>query len=263
MVCDAHIHVGQYYRMEDPETFVRHEYYYAPELIAKVLEECDVGEFIFSSLTCQCDAQLEVIEREARQVQASFGSGAHPFLWLTGSFYDADRGLTMLDNPLWEGVKIHELETPWVKERPKDLDRILSILEERGLPVQFHAGEDDGCHPHQLLPFARRHGGVRIDLAHCRPYREMIECLKQCTNLFTDTAFMPAEYYPDLVSENVEGQVMFGTDLPIQAGFYKWPLRDVTKTLSSFYNNELSAVKAAGYSEKVMSENFKRYLKRK
>ena len=54
---------------------------------------------------------------------------------------------------------------------------------------------------------------------------------------------------------------MFGTDLPIQGGFYDWADDDVAKALEHFYRKELADVRAAGYSDAVMSGNFKRYLK--
>ncbi len=144
-------------------------------------------------------------------------------------------------------------ETPWVKTRPKDLDRILSVLEERNVPVQFHTGEDQGCYPHELLPFVKRHPRLRVDFAHCRPYRETIDCLKQCPNLFTDTAFMSPENYPELVAAGVEDRVMFGTDLPLQAGFYKG-------SIDELYANDLEGAREYGYSEAVMSGNFFRFL---
>ena len=137
---------------------------------------------------------------------------------------------------------------------------MLSVLEERDVPVQFHAGEDAGCFPHELLTFAKRHPNLRIDFAHCRPYKEMIKCLKECPNLFTDTAFMLPEHYSELAAAGVERQVLFGTDLPIQAGFYPWSSDDVGTALEVFYRKELDAVRAAGYSEEVMSKNFKRFL---
>ena len=260
MICDAHIHVGRYYRLTSPEAFDRSDFYYEPRVIAKTLKRCGVDEFIFSSISCQRHVAIADVESEARETQAAFGPGAHPFYWVTGPFYDDDPDFKILDRGLFEGVKIHELETPWVKERPKDLDRILSVLEERDVPVQFHTGEDTGCFPHELLPFAKRHPNLRIDFAHCRPYKEMIECLKDCPNLFTDTAFMPPEYYPEIVAAGVERQILFGTDLPIQGGFNDWLSDDVSATLEDFYRRELDAVQVAGYSEDVMSLNFKKYL---
>ena len=260
MICDAHIHVGRYYRLANPETFERSDFYYEPKVVAEVLKRCEVDDFIFSSISCQRHVTIAEVEREARETQAAFGLGAHPFYWVTGPFYDDDPDFKILDKGLFEGVKIHELETPSVKERPKDLDRILSVLEERDVPVQFHSGENEGCFPHELLPFSKRHPKLRIDFAHCRPYKEMIECLKECPNLFTDTAFFDPEHCPEIVAAGVEAQVLFGTDLPIQGGFYDWADSDVAKALEHFYRNELTAVRAAGYSEAVMSGNFKRFL---
>lgn len=260
MVCDAHVHVGRFYRMINVETFEDVDFYYEPRIVAETLKACGVDEFIFSSISCQRHVSLQEVKREARETQMVFGRGAHPFLWVTGVFYDTDPNLNVLDEELFEGVKIHELETPWVKTRAKDLDRLLSVLEERDVPVQFHSGEDEGCYPHEILPFAQRHPKLRIDFAHCRPYREMIDCLKTCPNLFTDTAFMPVEYYSELVASGVESQVMFGTDLPIQGGFYKWVDDDARTALRVFYDNELTSVHAAGYSDAVMSGNFKKFL---
>lgn len=260
MICDSHIHVGRYYRMVDAAVFGRKDFYYDPKTVAETLKRCGVDEFIFSSISFHDRVSVSEIEREAHETQAAFGPGAHPFFWVTGAFYDDDPDFKVLDGGLFEGVKIHELETPWVKERPKDLERMLSVLEERDVPVQFHSGEDTGCFPHELLLFVKRHPDLRVDFAHCRPYKEMIECLKECPNLFTDTAFMLPEHYSELVAAGVESRVMFGSDLPIQGGFYEWTDNDVGAAIEHFYRKELDAVRAAGYSKEVMSRNFKRFL---
>ena len=246
-ICDAHVHVG---KIGDSRTKRAFE----PAEIASVLRGNGVSEFIFSSMNSQSGSPFEKVEKDALQTKEAFGEGAHAFYWLAGRFYDADPEIKVLDSGIWEGVKLHELETPWVKERPQDLNRILSILEERGVPVQFHTGEDKGCYPHELLPFAKRHPRLRIDFAHCRPVRETIDCLKDCPNLFTDTAFLLPEHYPELVAAGVEDRVMFGTDLPIQAGFYEG-------TIDELYRNDLEGALEYGYSEAVMSGNFRRFLK--
>lgn len=262
-ICDAHVHVGMFYRLRNPETYDRGDFYYEPKLLAEVLKSCGVSEFIFSSVSCQRHFSVGEIAREARETKAAFGADAHPFFWVTGQFYDADPDFKVLDSGLWDGVKIHELETPWVKERPKDLERILSLLEERDVPVQFHGGENIGCYPREIMAYVKRHPKLRVDIAHCRPYRETIECLKECPNLFTDTAFMPVERYPELVAAGVEPQVMFGSDLPVQGCFQQWETADVAAALTSFYQHELAAVRKAGYSEMVLSGNFDKYIKRR
>lgn len=246
LICDAHVHVG---RIGDGRTRRAFE----PVEIVEILKAHGVSEFIFSSMNSQSGASMDKIVQDAIETQTAFGRGAHAFYWLAGRFYDEDPDLKALDNEIWDGVKLHELETPWVKKRPKDLDRILSILEERDIPVQFHTGEDAGCYPHELLPFAMRHPKLRIDFAHCRPYAETIDCLRECRNLFTDTAFMPTEYYPKLIAADLEERVLFGTDLPIQGGYSDDPI-------SELYGRELDVARRAEYSKAVMSDNFHRFL---
>ena len=162
MICDAHVHVGWYYRYcGGVGERNREDYYYSPQLVTGILKAAGVKEFIFSSISCQRRPPYAEIEKEAIATVESFGSGVHPFYWVTGEFFDADPDFKVLDSGLWDGVKIHELETPWVKKRPKDLERILAVLEERDVPVQFHSGEDEGCYPHELLPFVKRHPNLR------------------------------------------------------------------------------------------------------
>lgn len=38
MICDAHIHIGWYYRMTDAEAFDRSDFYYEPKVVADVLK---------------------------------------------------------------------------------------------------------------------------------------------------------------------------------------------------------------------------------
>ena len=245
-ICDAHVHVGTPLNGDIPPEA-------SPRFVADLLKTCGINEFIFSSLDSQMGSPFEVVEKSAIETKAAFGPGAHAFYWLAGCFYDADSDLKALDSGIWDGVKLHEKETPWVKELPRDLDRILSLLEERDIPVQFHTGEDAGCYPHELLPFVKRHPRLRIDFAHCRPYRETIDCLKECQNLFTDTAFMPPESYPELVSAGVADRVMFGTDFPTHVTCY-------AGTAEELYRNDLEGAHEYGYSDAVMFSTFRRFL---
>ncbi len=226
----------------------------SPSLVADLLRKSGVDEFVFSSLSAQYGASVEVLEREARGTKDSFGDGAHAFLWLTGNIYEADPNLKAMDSGLWEGVKLHEGETPWVVERPADLDRVLAILEERALPVQFHTGENPGSHPCELIPFVRRHPNLRVDFSHCRPLNETIRCLRECSMLFTDTSFMPPKNYAALVSAGVTDRVMFGTDYPTHVKFYEGKAEDL-------YRNDIEGAGEFGYSKAVMSSNFQRFLK--
>lgn len=247
MICDAHVHVGTPGNGDIPPEA-------SPRFVAGMLKTCGVGEFIYSSLDAQMGAPFEVVERAAIETRDAFGPGAHAFLWLAGHYYDADPDLKALDSGIWEGLKLHEKETAWVKERPRDLERILRILEERGLPIQIHAGEDDGCRPCDLLPFFRRHPRLRADFSHCRPVADAIRALRECPWLFADTAFMPPEKYAALVAAGVADRVMFGTDFPAHLSYYEG-------TAGELYRNDLDGAREYGYSEAVMSGNFRRFLR--
>ncbi len=246
MICDVHVHVGHPGGGRLPPEA-------SPGFVAGLLKTCGVDEFIFSSLDSQLGAPFGVVEREAVETKAAFGEGAHAFLWLTGRFFDADPELKMLDSGLWEGVKLHGKETPWLEDRPGDLERILSVLEERGLPVQFHAGEDAGCRPRELLPFVRRHPGLRADFAHCRPCGEAIRCLREWPPLFADTSFMAPELYPQFVAAGVADRLMFGTDFPAHAARYEG-------NPGELYGNDVAGAREYGYSDAVMHGNFHRFL---
>ncbi len=247
MICDGHVHVGTPGVGDIPPEA-------SPRFVADMLLKYHVAEFIFSSLSAQFGASLEVLEREAHETKDSFGDGAHAFLWLTGSLYEADPDLKALESGLWDGVKLHGKETSWATERPKQLERIVAICEDRSFPIQFHTGEDEGSLPHEILPFVMRHPRLRADFAHCRPLGDAIRCLRECPWLFADTSFMPPENYAALVNAGVSDRVMFGTDFPTHVQFYEGTAREL-------YANDLEGSREYDYSEAVMSGNFFRFLR--
>ena len=110
---DAHVHVGYYSRLGSEVPF-----YYSPRRVAGVLRRCGVEDFIVSSTCVQvaCIPLADVL-REAREVKRVAGGRAHQFFWLTGRFYDEERALKVFDTGLYEGLKLHELETADVARR--------------------------------------------------------------------------------------------------------------------------------------------------
>lgn len=247
MICDAHVHVGYFGRLGYEEPF-----YYSPRRISSILKRCGVDEFIFSSSSALFGySETTAVHAEAAELKRCFGKGAHAFCWISGEMYDADRNLTFLENGIYDGVKLHELETKWSK-RPADFDRIMSILEERKIPLQLHTGENTGCYPHDYVPFVKKHPGLKVDFAHCRPGQETVDAMKEYPNLYTDTAFMPPDRLEMLEKNGVIDRVMFGTDLPVMQRFY-----DVQ--LTAYYRKVLKDFEAAA-SKEVMSLNFKKFL---
>ena len=211
MFCDAHVHVGYYSRNGREEPF-----YYSPRRVVGVQNRCGVDEFIVSSTCAQVEGiGIADIVRETREVKRLAGRRAHVFFWLSGHLYDEDHEMHWLDLGLFEGFKFHEGETPWMQRRQKDLRRILSVAEERGLPVMFHAGPVAGCCPSELSKLACDFPSSHFNFAHCRPMDEMAKVIADNPNVWTDTAYMAFDEFPKLRDYDWHGRLMFGTDLPV------------------------------------------------
>jgi len=236
MMFDAHVHVGYYSRKGR-----REPWYYSPRRILGILKRCGVEQCIVSSTCAQVDSiEVEDLNREAREIAGLAEARAHVFLWVSSRLLKADPQLVVLDvrrghipratasrvavatgvsprptEALYGGVKLHELETPWMRERAEDLERILKIADARGLPVQMHAGASGVMKPKALMALAKRFPKIRFDFAHCRPMDEMAEVMAECPNVWTDTAFMALDDFERLNRYDWHGRLMFGTDLPV------------------------------------------------
>jgi len=211
MIFDAHVHVGYYSRLECSEPW-----YYSPQRVLGVLDRCRVNEFAVSS-TCAQVASIRIrdLSRETREMKRRSGGRAHVFLWVSAHVLAQDPGLKVLDCGLYEGIKLHELETPWARDRPKELTRLLEIADTRGLPVQFHSASSGSCRPVELSKWAKRFPNVRFDFAHCPDMPEMARVIADHPNVWTDTAYLPLDRFPYLQEYEWRGRLMFGTDLPV------------------------------------------------
>ena len=201
-----------YYSRKD----CREPFYYSPRRVFGVLNRCGVDEFIVSSTCAQVECiGVDAMVREAREMKRLAGQGAHIFFWLSGHLYEEDPTMRWLETGLFEGIKLHEGETPWMQRRQKDLRRILSVANERGLPIMIHAGLVVGCRPLELAKFAHEFPTLRFNFAHCRPMGEMAKVIADCPNVWTDTAYMALDEFPRLRDYDWHDRLMFGTDLPV------------------------------------------------
>jgi len=211
MISDAHVHVGYYTRYGK-----RGPFYYSPQRVLGVLNRCGVDDFIVSS-TCAQIASISItdINREAREMKRIASARVHVFLWVSRNILAKDPELQVLDGALYEGIKVHEMEGHWLRDYPTDLNRILQIADERGLPVQFHSASDGACCPVSLARCARRFPNVRFDFAHCTDMSEMAKIIADHPNVWADTAYLPLEMFQRVGDYDWHGRLMFGTDLPV------------------------------------------------
>lgn len=248
MLCDAHVHIGYYSRNGQERPF-----YYSPRRVVGVLNRCGVDEFIVSSTCSQVEGiGVADIVREAKEVKRIAGQRAHVFFWLSGHLYDKDRGMRWLDLGLFDGIKFHESETPWMQKRQKDLLRILAVADARGLSVMFHSGQDRRNHPLKLAKLAREFPSIRFNFAHCRPMDEMAKVISGSQNVWTDTAYMTLNEFSKLSDYDWHGRLMFGTDLPV------WQAQD-NFSLTKRYRAYILALRATGLEDSACAA-FRGYL---
>lgn len=248
MMNDAHVHVGYFSRKGWREPF-----YYSPRRIWGVLNRCGADNFIVSS-TCAQIRELKIadIVREAREIKRLAERRAHVFFWLSGHLYDEDRTLGWLRSGLFDGIKFHECETPWVEKRKRDLLNILESAADCNFPVQFHSGKGGNCTAEKLEAVARRFPKVRFDFAHCLDMKEMSRVMSRCPNVWTDTAYLPLEQFSRLKDYDWHGRLMFGTDLPV------WQAHEGCSLTKRY--REYGEVFSCNYDERLADRAFANFL---
>ena len=239
---DAHVHMGYYPRFGCKEPF-----YYSPRRVFGVLARCGISEFIVSTTNSQLACiTLNDIIREAREMRRIAGAMAHQLLWVSGRILDEDPLLASLDASvrprgrcsdgeirLYEGVKLHGVETPWMTSRKSDLRRVLDAAAERNMVVQIHTADDFCCHPHGWGRYAQLYPSVMMDFSHCKPMVDTMEVMRTCPNVYTDISFLGHSEVDYLLKSDVSDRVMFGSDLPAYHAF-------CSGTMTSCYRKRVS-----------------------
>lgn len=248
MICDAHIHVGYYNRYGQDEP-----YYYSPRRVCTVLKKCGVGEFIYSSTSMQTwGIDYEGVHREMAEVQRQFGSGAHPFLWVSRGYLRVDPSVSMLRFGFYEGVKLHGLEMTWIVDSDK-LERVLCVAEECGRPVMLHTGYGVNASPRLWLPHVLRHPGIRFNFAHGSPLTETMRCLSEAQNIFVDVSCMSESDVEQLTDSVFTDRMLWGTDFPALAARSGEPLTA---------NMRRNVATCRRFADRIdFAGNFHRYLK--
>ena len=119
------------------------------------------------------------------------------------------------------GIKIHGLQG-W-NPQGKEIRRVVSIARDKNLPVLLHTGEHEICRAGVYMNICREFHDVKIILAHGRPIDECITVMKECPNVFADTAFMPVNHIVRLRDEGMIERVLWGSDFPVMRYFYDIP----------------------------------------
>lgn len=222
MLIDIHVHVGNF----------NDGLYFSPEEISQDMKALNVERYYFSS-TSTGNIPFRYVRREIEELVACSEGRAVPFLWVSPGMLKHSRDLSAYLFREFAGIKIHGLQG-WNPDG-KPLRRVMAIAGDKGLPVMLHTGEYDSCRAGAYMGICREFPEVRIILAHGRPVGECVAVMRECPNVWADTAFMPVKDILTLRDCGLLGRVVWGSDYPVIRYFSRTPARQ-------YYRRRIKAV---------------------
>ena len=206
---DNHVHVGWYT-----------DGYHSPKEVWQAELDAGIDEIAVSS-TSTCAELYKLIVREMRELIHIGGSCVHPILWLTPKMMKTWGLSYMLHSKIrWQGVKMHwEAHREWFYNR-KLLHNALEVARWLEVPVLFHTGDFKECKAGVFMDLCKQYDDLTFVLAHGRPLDETKIVMKECPNVYVDTAFMPADHVKELADAGLPDRILFGTDVPINHIYY-------------------------------------------
>ena len=212
MLIDYHVHVG----------FFNGGLYFSPEEIARDMKALKVERYYFSS-TSTGSVPFNFVRREIEELVNFSDGNAKPFLWVSPGMLQHSKNLKGYFFREFYGIKLHGLQG-W-QPYGKEIRRAFSIARDKNLPVLLHTGEHEICRAGVYRKICCEFHDVKIILAHGRPISETVEIMKECPNVYTDTAFMPKINIKIIKNAGLIQRILFGSDFPVMQYFFKTPRR--------------------------------------
>ena len=212
MIIDNHIHIGWF-----------SDGYHSPYEVWNSLRNSGVNRAAVSS-TSTCAELYHNIVTEFCQLIANAGRDKiAPILWLSPKMLQKEWPLQKLlkSKIEWRGIKLHYISHPEFANNYLLVRKALNVAKLLGnVPVLIHTGFWDSCHAGVFESLIEENPDMKFVLAHGSPIEETISLMRQYPNVWTDTAFMPKKSLIMLKRNKLTGNVMFGTDLPINRIYY-------------------------------------------
>lgn len=203
--CDCHIHFGQF----------RDGYFSVSQLISQIqslgiTRACVMPTGFYSKKEFfECLSALQSLPQER------FDS----FLWLSPRIlrWMPVENIFKLHN--FKAIKIHGVAHPDWFAFPEKINEVCAFAGEKHVPLMFHTGKET---PASLFAhYCHQNPHTTFILAHGNPIEETIQIMKNCKNVFVDTAFLPIPNISKLCENGLSDRILFGTDFPITSYFYK------------------------------------------
>lgn len=206
MLCDSHIHIGQFYDL-----------YTSPKDLNEYLKVVGVDGLAVSSTTT-CEGNYEKVIIEIRNFIGLFRGYVIPVLWVVPELLKNDNLLSFVLSCgiNWKCIKVHPQLSPeeW-DASSRNYECVVSLAKSLNAPILIHTGVVKNCHPCQIAPLFISYKEQLFIMAHGRPIEETIKVMESCPNTFVDTAFMPVGYIQMLVEKGFKHRILWGSDFPI------------------------------------------------
>lgn len=211
MLCDSHVHIGQFYDL-----------YTAPKQIAETMESLGVDHFAVSSTTI-CERDYSKVLNEIDQIYSIASPKVNMVLWLTPELLKNENYLNSFLNTgyEWSAIKIHPDLNPFVwNEDDKLFSELVSLCKELKVPLLIHTGANSyseiRCWESKLIEYSDQ----LFIFAHCRPFEQALQILSTYKNAFGDMSFIPSENFDNLINRGLSKKIIWGTDIPINTFYY-------------------------------------------
>ncbi|MFZ4857691.1 MAG: amidohydrolase family protein [Desulfuromonadaceae bacterium] len=208
-LCDIHVHVGHFRGL-----------YFSPQYVVDAMRLLHVKRWAVSSTsTCAYIGGYDMASRELREIIELAPNEAIPILWLTPDMIEESPNLNRFEEIPYRMLKVHGYSHDW-HTNDKLFEQVFIAARKRSLPVLIHTGGRPESDAGRYTKICKSFSDIIIILAHGRPIDETIKVMKQCPNVWVDTAFMPIEDIQTLIDERLEKRVVFGSDYPLDAFFF-------------------------------------------
>ena len=211
MLCDSHIHIGQFYKE-----------YFSPQWLMNKMAALGIDCAMVSSTTT-CEENYDRVLAEMQALSQIGRDSVFPVLWVTP--------LMMQDHKVihrflhcgikWYCVKIHgALHEGWFTTYSVAMKSAVKIAQKLGVPLLMHTGGRECCEAGYYEKIVSLHKRQTFILAHGRPVEQTIEVMLKHQNAWCDTAFAPTGDIVRLINAGLADRILWGTDLPIPSHFY-------------------------------------------
>ncbi len=221
---DYHVHIGQFDKV----------YYYADRVFS-ALKASGVDEVYFSSTTsclyCPPKDLYEGVRGEisdALKAAEEVGIKAHALYWVVPDVYFSGISIKQaMSEMAYDGFKIHPRAQKWDLTDNKTITlvkEIFSYAQNYEKLILIHCDDDNS--PKLFELFIAQYPKALVQIAHCRPFSDTVDMLRNYSNVVADTAMVNEDVIAKLKGLGFSEQLRFGSDFPITHWREEKPVSD-------------------------------------